>query len=398
MICFRCGSEVAEGAPQCGNCGQRFAGARRTFTATTTSFRALEKRRQRAQKASEKLPYGIGDVVLSRYEVRDLVGSGPLGVVYRVFDQELDLDLALKVFNPGLAAGDKGRDAFQATVRKVRKLSQQNIVRLYDDAQDGDRAVVTMQLLEGLTLRKVLGLRQDKGQRFQVKEIEPIIFQIAMALSHAHRHTLHGDLKPENVLILPDVLKMTDFAVHEAVGAEAFAAAQREAGLTGYFAPEALAGGTIDARADLYSLGAIFYELVTGQAFAPGAPPPSSLLGPQDEPEGEGIDAFVARATAPRADDRFQSAEALIEALATYIDARELRSVDMRARPLLPEDVTRRVQAPAGLQDDDSVDEPFVPARTATGAFAARSATAPHARASAGAPEAEAERSLVEDK
>ena len=397
MICFRCGSEVAEGAPQCGNCGQRFAGARRTFTATTTSFRALEKRRQRAQKASEKLPYGIGDVVLSRYEVRDLVGSGPLGVVYRVFDQELDLDLALKVFNPGLAAGDKGRDAFQATVRKVRKLSQQNIVRLYDDAQDGDRAVVTMQLLEGLTLRKVLGLRQDKGQRFQVKEIEPIIFQIAMALSHAHRHTLHGDLKPENVLILPDVLKMTDFAVHEAVGAEAFAAAQREAGLTGYFAPEALAGGTIDARADLYSLGAIFYELVTGQAFAPGAPPPSSLLGPQDEPEGEGIDAFVARATAPRADDRFQSAEALIEALATYIDARELRSVDMRARPLLPEDVTRRVQAPAGLQDDDSVDEPFVPARTATGAFAARSATAPHARASAGAPEAEAERSLVEE-
>jgi len=388
---------VAEGAPQCGNCGQRFAGARRTFTATTTSFRALEKRRQRAQKASEKLPYGIGDVVLSRYEVRDLVGSGPLGVVYRVFDQELDLDLALKVFNPGLAAGDKGRDAFQATVRKVRKLSQQNIVRLYDDAQDGDRAVVTMQLLEGLTLRKVLGLRQDKGQRFQVKEIEPIIFQIAMALSHAHRHTLHGDLKPENVLILPDVLKMTDFAVHEAVGAEAFVAAQREAGLTGYFAPEALAGGTIDARADLYSLGAIFYELVTGQAFAPGAPPPSSLLGPQDEPEGEGIDAFVARATAPRADDRFQSAEALIEALATYIDARELRSVDMRARPLLPEDVTRRVQAPAGLQDDDSVDEPFVPARTATGAFAARSATAPHARASAGAPEAEAERSLVEE-
>ena len=384
MICFRCGSEVAEGAPQCSNCGQRFAGARRTFTATTTSFRALEKRRQRAQKASEKLPYGIGDVVLARYEIRDLIGSGPLGVVYRAFDQELDLDLALKVFHPGLAAGEQGRETFQSTIRKVRKLSQQNIVRLYDDAVDGDRVVVTMQLLEGLTLRKVIGLRQDKGQRFQVKEIEPIVFQVAMALSHAHRHSVHGDMKPENVLIMPDVLKITDFAVHEAVGREAFVQAQVEAGLSGYFAPEVLSGGVMDARSDLYSLGAIFYELVTGQAFAPGALPPSRVLEQPDEATTEGVDAFVAKATAEKPENRFSTAEAFIEALATYIDGRELRSVDLRARPLLPEDVTRRVQAPAGLQDDDSVDVPFVPAGVRAGAVS-------------NAPESEAERSFVEE-
>ena len=229
MICFRCGSEVAEGAAQCGNCGQRFAGARRTFTTTTTSFRALEKRRHRAQKTAEKFGYGIGDVIARRYEIRDLIGVGPLGAVYRVLDQEIDVDVALKVMHTHLLEDTKAREAFGQTIKKVRKLSQQNIVRLYDDDTDGERAFYTMQLLEGLTLRKVIGLRQDKGQRFTVKEIEPIMAQVAMALSHAHRHTVHGDLKPENVLILPDVLKLTDFSAWEAVPTPLFANAQQEA-------------------------------------------------------------------------------------------------------------------------------------------------------------------------
>ncbi|MCK6571086.1 protein kinase, partial [Myxococcota bacterium] len=357
MICFRCGSEVAEGAAQCGNCGQRFSGARRTFTTTTTSFRALEKRRLRAQKTAEKLGYGIGDVISSRYEVRDLIGVGPLGAVYRVLDQEIDVDVALKVIHPHLLEDAASREQFSQTIRKARKLSQQNIVRLYDDDVDADKAFFTMQLLEGLTLRKVIGLRQDKGQRFTVKEIEPIMVQIAMALGHAHRHAVHGDLKPENVLILPDVLKLTDFSSWEAVPTAAFVKAQQEADAGAYLAPEMVAGGPVDLRADLYSLGAIFYELLTGRVYAPGAPPPSEVLAQAEESGPEGIDVFVSTALAANPRDRFESAEAFIEALATYIDGRELRSVDIRApKSLLPEDVTRRVQAPAGLQDDDSLD------------------------------------------
>jgi hypothetical protein len=190
-----------------------------------------------------------------------------------------------------------------------------------------------------------------------VKEIEPVMVQIAMALSHAHRHTVHGDLKPENVLILPDVLKLTDFSAWEAVEPAVFVKAQQEADMGAYLAPEMVAGGAVDLRADIYSLGAIFYELLTGRTFGPGAPPPSEVLAQADESGPEGIDGFVTRSTAPDPRDRYETAEAFIEALATYIDGRELRSVDIRApKSLLPEDVTRRVQAPAGLQDDDSVD------------------------------------------
>jgi serine/threonine protein kinase len=308
LICFRCGSDVPEGAPQCPNCGQRFAGARKTFTTTTTSFRALEKRRLRAAKVAEKLPFAIGDVVRSRYEVRDLVGRGPLGVVYRVHDQEIEVDVALKVFDPALLEGEDAREAFRRTIRKVRKLSQQNIVRLYDEEQDGDRFYFTMQLLEGLTLRKVIGLRQEKGSRFSAREIEPILGQIAMALSHAHRHTVHGDLKPENVLILPDVLKLTDFGMFEAVPRDRFVAAQEEAGTARYLAPELRAGGAIDPRADIYSLGALFYELLTGQPFGDGAAPPSQVLGMPDEARPGGVDAIVAKATAPEPADRYESA------------------------------------------------------------------------------------------
>ena len=158
MICFRCGSEVPDQSPQCPNCGQRFAGKKRTFTATTTSFRALEKRRARAQKAADELPYAVGEVIDDRYEVRDVLGQGPLGVVYRVFDQEIELDIALKVFTGAALEGDsEGR--FADAIRRARRLSQQNIVRLYDTGGDDDARYFTMQFLEGLTLRKVIHLK-----------------------------------------------------------------------------------------------------------------------------------------------------------------------------------------------------------------------------------------------
>ncbi|MCA9558615.1 MAG: protein kinase, partial [Myxococcales bacterium] len=354
MICFRCGSDVADGSPQCPNCGQRFAGARKTFTATTTSFRALEKRRLRAAKAAETLPFAIGDVVRGRYEVRDLIGRGPLGVVYRAHDQEIEVDVALKVIDAALLPDEDAAEGFVRTVRKVRKLSQQNIVRLYEEDVDGEHRFYTMQLLEGLTLRKVIGLRQEKEQRFTVLEIEPIFNQLTMALGHAHRHTVHGDLKPENVIILPDVLKLTDFTAHEALPQAAFVEAQQKAGKGHYLAPEMVAGEAVDARADIFSLGAILYELLTGRPFAADAPPVSAVLEQPAEAEAGGIDAVVVQATAADPADRFPSIEAFSEALGTYIDARELASVDIRSGAvLLPEDVTRKVMAPAGLQDDD---------------------------------------------
>ena len=136
MICFRCGSEVPDGSLQCDNCGERLVNKRRTFTKTTTTFRALEQRRAAAKKVSKASPYKPGDLIEGRFEVRELVGRGPIGLVYRVFDQEIEVEIALKVIHSNLLQAGDSSDAFDETIRKIRRLSQQNIVRLYEYYRD----------------------------------------------------------------------------------------------------------------------------------------------------------------------------------------------------------------------------------------------------------------------
>ncbi|MFN3197939.1 MAG: protein kinase domain-containing protein [Bradymonadia bacterium] len=395
MICFRCGTDVADGTPECPNCGQRFMGGRKTFTATTTSFKALEKRKLRARQAAESLQFPIGEVINARYEIKDLVGTGPLGVVYRVHDQEIEEDVALKVIHRSLVEDLEAAEVEELcrAVRKARKLSQQNIVRLYDELIVDGQHMFTMQLLEGLTLRKVMGLRREKGQRFRLFEAEPILGQICLALGHAHRHTAHGDLKPENVLILPDVLKLTDFAMYEALPRAVFAQAQREAKVDAYLAPEILEGRSVDTRADIFSLGALLYELLTGQVYAPDAPPMTDFA---DEIEGDvdALEALIKQACDPDPTKRFGDVEAFAESLGTLVDAVELSSVDIEAvEELLPEEVTRKVR-----MRHDVVDEPADIKSTHLGmAQAAGLVAASAARAGSPAPMAEAEESFIEE-
>ncbi|MGK0361626.1 MAG: serine/threonine protein kinase [Bradymonadia bacterium] len=399
MICFRCGSEVPDDSPQCPNCGQRFGNNRRKFTATTTSFRALEKRRARAARATDELPFVVGDVINGRYEIRDLIGRGPLGVIYRVLDQEIELDVALKVMHAEVLPDDTARANFADSVRRMRKLSQQNIVRLYEHDEAKGRAFYTMQLLEGLTLRKVMGLRREKEQRFSVREVEPIFNQITMALGHAHRHTAHGDLKPENILILPDVLKLTDFGAYDAVPRARFVEAQTKAKRAHYLAPETVAGEAVGAPADIYSLGALLYELLSGQPFAADALPVSKVLEQPEEARPGGIDRIISQATAKSPGARYESAEVFSEALGTYIDARELVSVDIRAGMLLPEDITRKFQAPKELQDDDLPTGEFDSSDVMVGRSLPGSLPVSVAAAAAGLPElpiTSAEESYVE--
>ena len=391
MMCSRCGSEVADGAPQCTNCGQRLARAPKTLKKTTTSFRALENRRLRAAKIADQRRFAIGDVVRARYEVRDVLGAGPLGVVYRVHDQEIECDVALKVIHSELLVDAETRESFHKTIRRVRKLSQQNIVRLYDEDVHGDSHFFTVQLLEGMALRKLIHLRREKGEPFKVREAEPILGQVAMALSHAHRHTVHGNLKPENVIVLPDVIKLTDFSAHEWVPISAFVDVQKKAGRSHYSAPELLAGGPVDARADIYSLGALLYEMLTNRGFSPGGPAVSELGTSLEGADSGAIDELVTRATATDPRDRFASVEQFSEALGTYIDVEEISSVEVSVAGLsVDSDVTQRISVPEVLRDDDA---------TATGERLAAppSGAVEPERSVTPMPVVEAEQSFVEE-
>jgi formylglycine-generating enzyme required for sulfatase activity len=126
-----------------------------------------------------------------------------------------------------------------------------------------------MQLLEGLTLRRIIQLRREKGQVFTLAEVEPIFTQLAAALDFAHKTVWHGDLKPENVLVLPDLLKVTDFCIIQGLPTKPFLAIQKARGAAyHYIAPEVrLEASRIDGRADIFSLGVMFAEMVTGELF-----------------------------------------------------------------------------------------------------------------------------------
>ncbi len=258
MLCYRCGSHVQDGTETCPTCGQKLAAAGGRQATGTFS------RRKPSSSAIEGAPYKPTDLVASRYLIKDTVGAGPLGFVFRAHDKEVDVEVALKVINPKLVQMADERKQFAKVLRLARKLNHPNIVRVYEEGEDNERPYFTSQFLDGLTLRKIIDLRLQKGQFFTVQEIEPIISQIGAALEGAHKVGPHSDVRPENVLVLPDLLKITDFGLGLAVPRLPFVQAMKARKADRYFSPEMTEGSDIDGRADIYSMGVIVGEMLSG--------------------------------------------------------------------------------------------------------------------------------------
>jgi serine/threonine protein kinase len=174
------------------------------------------------------------------------------------------MDLALKIVQAEYLDDSASLATMRSTVRRVRKLNHPNIARIYDEGVENDIFYYTMQYLEGLTLRKIINLRRDKEQPFNLQEVEPIFSQIAEALEYAHTTTYHGYLKPHNIIVLPDLLKLTDFGIVQAIPVNKLLAAQKKQPESlVYLAPEISQGKDADGRADIYSLGIILGEMLT---------------------------------------------------------------------------------------------------------------------------------------
>jgi serine/threonine protein kinase/formylglycine-generating enzyme required for sulfatase activity len=258
LLCYRCGTHAPDTAEKCPTCGQNLAaGGLRQATGTFS-------RRRTATGAIEGSPYRPQDLVSNRYLIKDVVGAGPLGFVFRAHDKEIDVEVALKVINPKLVQSADERRHFAKVLRGARKLSHPNLVRVYEEGEDHERPYFTSQFLDGLTLRKIIDLRLQKGQFFALHEIEPILTQVCAALDGAHKVGPHSDLKPDNVLVLPDLLKVTDFGLGLAMPRLPFVQAMKARKADRYLAPELIEGGEIDGRADLYSLGVILGEMLSG--------------------------------------------------------------------------------------------------------------------------------------
>ncbi len=302
MLCYRCGGHVKDGSENCPSCGQQFAPGLKP--GPIAGFGAGSRRHR---LAVEGAPCKPGDAIAGRFVIKEGVGAGPLGWVFRAADQQTGELVALKILSPRFLQLPEERLAFSAQLQQAASLDHPNAAQVIAAGLDGDKPWVASALLEGMTLRRIMELRRQKGQAFALHEIEPIAAQIAAALEAAP--FAHGDLKPDNVLVLPDLLKLTDFALGLCLPRVPFVAAQRAAGTQRYLSPELLSGERPDGRADVYALGVMVAEMLAGAAYEPGLGLKSKGMLP------EGVEDLVVRAVAPRAGERFVTAAQFVAEL-----------------------------------------------------------------------------------
>jgi len=203
---------------------------------------------------------------LGKYHLREPLGQGGMGTVYRAFDPVIEREVALKVIHPQVLNVPNVRERFLREARTAGRLTHDNILTVYDFGAGGDQLFIVMELLPGHDLDALL----HRQAQFPVAQVTAIGLQLADALAYAHRlGVVHRDLKPGNVRLLPDGrVKLMDFGLARLEAAGGTVTHSR-IGTPRYMAPELVRGEAIDHRADVFSLGCVLYELLAGRsAFA----------------------------------------------------------------------------------------------------------------------------------
>src|SRR5665213_2750294 len=204
----------------------------------------------------------VGTLLADRYEILSLLGQGGMGAVYKARDTELDRLVALKLIRPDLASNPEILRRFKQELILARDVTHRNVVRIFDLGQAKGIKFITMEYVEGRDLRALL---HEKG-KVPVTEAVEIIAQICRALESAHAAgVVHRDLKPQNIMLDPkNRVYVMDFGIAHSLETPGMTQTGALMGTPEYMSPEQAKGSKIDARSDLFAVGIIFYELLTG--------------------------------------------------------------------------------------------------------------------------------------
>ena len=263
-----------------------------------------------------------------RYEIKEIVGAGGMGVVYRAFDRELQEPVAIKTLKPeAMAGGSTSLERFKQEIRLARKIAHRNVVRTYDLGEQDGMYYLTMEYVEGTSLKQLIVSRG----KLPVSVTLTVGKQLCRALEVAHAEgVIHRDIKPQNIVVEPSgFLKVMDFGIARLANppkGKSLTEVGTSIGTPDYMSPEQLAGAELDARSDLYSAGVVLFECVTGRVpfeaettwalvakhLEEQPPDPRKFNG--DIPDV--LAAVILKAMAKKPEDRFASASEMHDALA----------------------------------------------------------------------------------
>lgn len=336
MICPVCAAKNPEAASECGTCHTPLPGSQETVSgpisretlgggASRSDWSAALPTQPGIAAAGEELKEGT--VLAERYEILQLLGQGGMGAVYKARDTELDRIVALKLIRPELAKNPDILRRFKQELILARQVTHKNVIRIFDLGQADGIKFITMDFVEGRDLRHLL---LEKG-KFPPEEAARLMLQICRALEAAHGEgVIHRDLKPHNIMLdAGGRAYVMDFGIARSAYLPGMTQTGALVGTPEYMSPEQARGEKLTERSDLFSLGVIFYELLTGESPYPADAPLATLwkrLQEKPKPPMEvnpevpkALNDIVMKALEIEPEDRMASAREMAEQLEIWL-------------------------------------------------------------------------------
>lgn len=320
MKCPQCQTENAPGTKFCGNCGAALTSTKKTFPSETKTL------------LTQKRELEVGSTFAQRYHILEKLGQGGMGRVYKARDIHIDEIVALKTLNPEVTSDEKGIQRFRNELKLTRKISHRHICRVHDINEYEGTPYISMEYVSGEDLKSLI---RRIGQ-LTVGKAVIIARQICEGLNEAHRlGVIHRDLKPQNVMIDREGnAKIMDFGIARSLKSKGITDNGIMVGTPEYMSPEQVEGKEIDGRSDIYSLGIILYEMLTGRIPFKGKTPLSVAVKQKSEKPvdpkkvnsqiPENISRLILKCLQKNPDERYQDVSGLLG---------ELREIERQMPP-----------------------------------------------------------------